>query len=139
LVAASPVRDLLDRAKDLSVDAIAAIGRTKMQLLLLHISARLRVVVLREVIHMGTFLGLFALSLILGFALGRSTWLAIAISSATLAALGAAVLRRHGFEIFPGIATTAACLAIHQVAYLARLWFHTRGGVPRQRPVQQAA
>jgi hypothetical protein len=72
---------------------------------------------------MGTFLGLFATSLIVGFALGRFSWHAIAISSAALAALAAAALQRHGFEMLPGIAAIAACLAIHQVAYLARMWF----------------
>jgi hypothetical protein len=136
------VWDLSDRAKDLLVEAIvllASIGRTKNAVVATTYSARLRVVVLREVIHMGTFLGLFALSLIVGFALGRLSWFAIAISSAALALLGAAVLRSHGFEFLPGIATIATCLAVHQVAYPARMWFHTRGGVPRQRPIQQAA
>jgi hypothetical protein len=92
---------------------------------------------------MGTFLGLFALSLIVGFALGRLSWAAIAISSAALVVLVAAVLWWHGLETLPAIATLAACLAIHQVAYVAQLWFvdrrHARGGVSRQRPVRQAA
>ena len=134
--------DLSDRAKDLLVEAIvllASIGRTENAIVATTYSARLRAVLLRVTHMMGTFLGLFAPSLIVGFALGLFSWHAITISSAAVAALAAAVLRRHGFEIFPGIATLAACLAVHQVAYLARMRFHTRGGVPRQRPVQQAA
>jgi hypothetical protein len=88
--------------------------------------------------YMGTFLGLFALSLILGFVLGRLSWAAIVISSAALAALVVAVLPWHGFEILPGIATLAACLATHQVAYLSFVG-HARGSVSRPRPVRQAA
>jgi hypothetical protein len=70
---------------------------------------------------------LFAVSLMVGLALGRFSWRAIAISSAALAVLAAAVLQRHGFEIVPGIAIIVACLAIHQLAYLAGVWFIGHG------------
>jgi hypothetical protein len=105
---------------------LASIDRTKNAIVATTYSAHLRELPrngTRQGNHMGTFLGLFATSLIVGFALGRFSWRAIAISSAALAALAAAALQRHGFEMLPGIAAIAACLAIHQVAYLARTWF----------------
>jgi hypothetical protein len=79
---------------------------------------------------------LFAVSPIAGFVLGRFSWHAIVISSAALAVLAAAVLQQHGFAILPGIAIIVACLVIHQVPYLARVWFidHSRGA-----PVQNHA
>ena len=144
LVAVTGVWDLSDRAKDLLVEAIvllASIGRTENAIVATTYSAHLRELPrngTRQGNHMGTFLGLFALSLILGFVLGRLSWAAIVISSAALAALVVAVLPWHGFEILPGIATLAACLATHQVAYLSFVG-HARGSVSRPRPVRQAA
>jgi hypothetical protein len=63
---------------------------------------------------------LLVLSAITGFALATSfSWLAIAISSAVLAVLSSAVLQIQGFGAISGIAIVAACLTVHQVAYLA--------------------
>jgi hypothetical protein len=67
---------------------------------------------------------LFAVSLIAGFALERFSWRALAMSSAALGVLAAAVLQRQGLEPLPGIVIVVACLVIHQAAYLlARVWF----------------
>jgi hypothetical protein len=71
----------------------------------------------------------FAVSLMVGFALGRFSWHAIAISSAALAVLVAAVLQQYGFETVPGIAIIVACLAVHQVAYLAGCGLSTTGAL----------
>ena len=83
---------------------------------------------------METIVGLLALSLIVGFSLGRFSWLAIAISSAALAVLALAVLQGHGFELLPGAATIVACLASHQLAYLAVLFIGHRSGALVQHP-----
>jgi hypothetical protein len=72
---------------------------------------------------MSSVIVLFALSLTIGFALGRFSWRAIALSGLTLAVLAAVVLQRQGFGPLAGIAIIVACLTINQVAYLAGIWF----------------
>jgi hypothetical protein len=74
---------------------------------------------------------LLALSALIGFALGRFSWRAIALSSLALAVLASAVLHRQGFGPLAGIAIIVACLTINQMAYLAGIWFvdrHRRSG-----------
>jgi hypothetical protein len=63
---------------------------------------------------------LFALSALIGFALGTSfSWLAIAASSIGIALLSSAILQIQGFSWLPGIAVVVACLTVNQMAYLA--------------------
>jgi hypothetical protein len=76
---------------------------------------------------------LFALSLIVGFALRRFSWRAIALSSVALAVLAAVVLQQHGFGALPGIAIIVACLAIKQ-----RIWLEC-GLSPARRLIQKQA
>ena len=62
---------------------------------------------------------LFALSALIGFALGRLfAWPAIAAASVGLAVLSSATLQIKGFGAFSGIAIVASCLTLSQVAYL---------------------
>ena len=67
---------------------------------------------------------LFALSLLVGFALGRFSWRAIAASSLALAVVAAVVLHREGFGALAGIATIVACLTLNQLAYFVSLLTH---------------
>jgi len=63
---------------------------------------------------------LLGLSALVGFGLGTSfRWPAIAASSAGIAVLSSAILQSQGFSALPGIAIVAACLIVHQMAYLA--------------------
>src|SRR5262245_22841596 len=74
---------------------------------------------------MSSVIVLFALSLMIGFALGHFSWRAIALSSLALAVLASAVLHRQGFGPLAGIAITVGGLTLHQLAYfVSRL---TRG------------
>jgi hypothetical protein len=66
---------------------------------------------------------LFALSALIGFALGRLfAWPAIAAASVGLAVLSSAVLQIQGFGAFSGIAIVVICLTLSQVAYLGGGW-----------------
>jgi hypothetical protein len=86
---------------------------------------------------------LLALGALIGFALGRFSWRAVALSSLALAVLASVVLHRQGFGPLAGIAIIVACLTINQTAYLVSLWFvDRRSGIlvqkqannyPRQR------
>jgi hypothetical protein len=67
---------------------------------------------------MNAVLTLLTLSALIGVALGRFSWLVIAISSGVLAIFAAVVLHRQGFGGLSGIATIVVCLTVHQVAYL---------------------
>jgi hypothetical protein len=64
---------------------------------------------------------LFALSALVGYALGRLSWRAIAASSLALAVVAAVVLHREGFGALIGIATIVACLTLNQLAYFVGL------------------
>jgi hypothetical protein len=64
---------------------------------------------------------LFALSLLVGFALGRFSWRAIAVSSLALAVVAAVILHREGFGPLAGIAIVTACLTLNQLAYFVSL------------------
>jgi hypothetical protein len=64
---------------------------------------------------------LFAFSLLIGFAFGRFSWHAIAISGLALAVLAAVVLHGQGFGPFAGIAIIVACLTLNQLAYFVSL------------------
>jgi hypothetical protein len=57
---------------------------------------------------MSSVIALLALSLMSGFALGRFSWRAIALSSLALAVLVAAVIHRQGFGPLSGIAIIVA-------------------------------
>jgi hypothetical protein len=71
---------------------------------------------------------LLALSSLIGFALGTSfSWLAIAASSIGLAVLSSAIVQIQGFGAFPGIAIVVACLTVNQMAYLAGVFFRSKG------------
>jgi hypothetical protein len=75
---------------------------------------------------MGAVLVLLTLSALIGFALGRFSWLAIATSSVALALICAAVLQRQGFGIFPGIAVIVVCLTVSQATCLIGVLFLDR-------------
>jgi hypothetical protein len=64
---------------------------------------------------------LSTLSLLIGFALGRFSWHAIAISSGALALLSSVALHNEGFGALGGIAIIFLCLTLNQLAYLARI------------------
>ena len=81
---------------------------------------------------MSSVIVLLALSLMIGFALGRFSWRAIALSSLALAMLAAMVLHRQGFGPLAGIAIIVVCLTINQTAYLAGVWFVDRRLVQKQ-------
>ena len=81
---------------------------------------------------MSSVIVLFALSLLIGFALGRLSWRAIAASSLALAVVAAVVLHRQGFGPLAGVAIIVACLTINQTAYLAGVWFVDRRSVQKQ-------
>jgi hypothetical protein len=83
---------------------------------------------------MSSAIVLFALSLIVGSALRRFSWRAIALSSVALAVLAAVVLQQNGFGALPGIAIIVACLAIHQAAYLAGMWLRGNSEQTSQDP-----
>jgi hypothetical protein len=72
---------------------------------------------------MSSVIVLFAMSLMIGFAFGRFSWRAIALSSLALAVLAAVVLQRQGFGPLAGIAIIVASLTINQAAYFAGIWF----------------
>jgi hypothetical protein len=69
---------------------------------------------------------LVGLRLIVGFAFGRFSWRAIALSSVALAGLAAAMLHSQGYGPLSGVVIIAVCLTISQVAYLAGMWFVDR-------------
>jgi hypothetical protein len=75
---------------------------------------------------MSSVIVLFVLSLVIGLALGRFSWRAIAASSLALAVVAAVALHRQGFGPLAGIAIIVACLTINQAAYLAGIWFVDR-------------
>jgi hypothetical protein len=75
---------------------------------------------------------LLALGALIGFALGRFSWRAIALSSLALAVLASVVLHRQGIGPLAGIAIIVACLTINQTAYLAGVWFVDRRSVQKQ-------
>jgi hypothetical protein len=81
---------------------------------------------------MSSVIVLLALSLMIGFALGRFSWRAIALSSLALAVLAAIVLHRQEFGPLAGIAIIVTCLTINQAAYLAGVWFADRRSVQKQ-------
>jgi hypothetical protein len=68
---------------------------------------------------------LFGLSPMIGLALGRFNWPAIAAWSVALAFFAAAVLHRYGFGALSGIGIIAVCLTINQAAYLAGVWLYS--------------
>jgi hypothetical protein len=81
---------------------------------------------------MSSVIVLFGLSLMIGLALGRFSWRAIAASSLAVAVVAAVVLHQQGFGPLAGIAIIVACLTINQTAYLAGVWFVGRGSVHKQ-------
>jgi hypothetical protein len=65
---------------------------------------------------------LLALSAVVGFALGASfSWPVIVACGIGLATLSASALRVTGFGALSGIAIIVACLAVNQLAYIARV------------------
>ena len=68
---------------------------------------------------MSSALILVGLSLLIGLALRKFSWPAIATSSVALALFCAVVLQIQGFGAFSGIAIIVICLTINQAAYLA--------------------
>jgi uncharacterized membrane protein len=81
---------------------------------------------------MGAALILLTLSALIGFGLGRFSWLAIATASVVLALLSAFVLQMQGFSTPSGIAIIVVCLTVSQAAYLM-------GGLFRGRPKETSA
>jgi hypothetical protein len=81
---------------------------------------------------MSSVIVLLALSLMIGFTLGRFSWRAIALSSLALAVLASVILHRQEFGPLAGIAIIVACLTINQTAYLAGVWFVYRRSVQKQ-------
>ena len=76
---------------------------------------------------MTTVILLVALSVLIGFALGRSfSWFAIAASSIGIALFSSIILQNQGFSSLPGIAVVVACLTINQMAYLAGVFRRQR-------------
>ena len=67
---------------------------------------------------MGAALILLTLSALIGFGLGRFSWLAIATASMVLALLSALVLHMQGFSTVSGIGIIVVCLTVSQAAYL---------------------
>ena len=82
---------------------------------------------------MNAVLALVTLGALIGIALGRFSWLAIAVSSGVLAIFAAALLHRQGFGALSGIGTIVVCLTVHQAAYLVGILF-----VDRWRPISEA-
>ena len=77
---------------------------------------------------------MIALSLLVGFALRRFSWRAIATSSMALAVVAALVLHREGSGGLAGIATIVACLTLNQLAYFISLLTH---GSPRGEEINR--
>ena len=69
-------------------------------------------------------IGLFGVSLIIGLALGRFSWFAIALSGLALAVLAAVILHRQGFGPLAGIPIIVGCLTLNQLAYFVSLLTH---------------
>ena len=84
---------------------------------------------------MNAVLALLTVGALIGVALGRLSWLAIAVSSSVLAIIAAGFLHRQGFGAFSGIATVALCLTVHQTAYLVGILFVDRW---QERPIPEA-
>jgi hypothetical protein len=73
---------------------------------------------------------LVALSALIGFALGTSfSWLAITASSVGLAVLSSAILQMQGFGALPGTAIVVACLTVNRMAYLAGVFYRSKGTI----------
>ena len=68
---------------------------------------------------MSSVILLSTLSVVVGVALGRFSWHAIAISGGALALLSSMVLHKEGFGALGGIAVIFLCLTLSQLAYLA--------------------
>jgi hypothetical protein len=85
---------------------------------------------------MSAVLILLTLSALIGFALGRFSWLAIATASVVLALLSAFILQMQGFGTLIGIAITVICLTVSQAAYLIGVLFVDQ---PLRRPIQKQA
>jgi hypothetical protein len=82
---------------------------------------------------MTTVILLVALSMLIGFPLGRSfSWFAIAASSIGIAVLSSAILQIQGFGALPGIAIVVTCLTVNQMAYLAGAFGRSRGLFQKQ-------
>ena len=82
---------------------------------------------------MSTAFILLALGAATGFIIGSSfSWFAILISSVVLAVLSSAALQIQGFGAFPGIAIVVACLTVNQMAYLAGVFFRSKGLFQKQ-------
>ena len=90
---------------------------------------------------MNAALALITLGALIGVALGRLSWRAVAVSSGVLAIIAAGFLHRQGFGAFSGITTAALCLTVHQAAYLVGVLFVDRWPIgdyschSRKRPV----
>ena len=83
--------------------------------------------------YMSALVVLLALSVLIGFALGKSfSWVAIAVSSAGIAVLSSAILQTQGFGALPGIALVVACLTVNQMAYLASVFGRSSGLFKKQ-------
>ena len=83
--------------------------------------------------YMSALVVLLALSVLIGFALGKSfSWVAIAASSAGIAVLSSAILQTQGFGALPGIALVVACLTVNQMAYLASVFGRSSGLFKKQ-------
>jgi hypothetical protein len=66
----------------------------------------------------------------IGFALGTSfSWLAIVASSIGLAVISSAILQIQGFGAVSGIAIVVTCLTVNQMAYLASVFYRSRGTI----------
>jgi hypothetical protein len=72
---------------------------------------------------MSAVIALFALSALIGFALGKSfSWPAILAASVGLAVLSSVTLQIQGFGAVSGISIVVICLTLSQVAYVAAVW-----------------
>jgi hypothetical protein len=84
---------------------------------------------------MSSVILLSTVSLLVGFALGRFSWHAIAISGGALALLSSVILHKAGFGALGGIAVIFLCLTLNQLAYLAGMVVVHRGLL--QKPVNE--
>jgi hypothetical protein len=84
---------------------------------------------------MSSVILLSTLSVVVGLALGRFSWHAIAISGGALALLSSVILHKEGFGALGGIAVIFLCLTLNQFAYLAGIVVVHRGLL--QKPVNE--
>jgi hypothetical protein len=72
---------------------------------------------------------LLALSILIGFVLGRSwfNYYVLAIFSLALALLSAIVLQKNNFDFVSGVAVIVVCLMLSQIAYMVGLVYMNGG------------